>query len=107
MRDLGVVELLFTSDGQVALEHSRTLRPAKDVLLTVNFQNEKQGLGLKKLLELQVCVCVCVCVSVCYTCCECVHSEGAQRRLTHLKVSQADVSLMPRKTLYISYPFNY
>jgi len=53
MRDLGVVELLFTSDGQVALENSRTLRPAKDVLLTVNFQNEKQGLGLKKLLELQ------------------------------------------------------
>jgi len=64
MRDLGVVELLFTSDGQVALEKSRALRPAKDVLLTVNFQTEKGG--LKKLLTLQVCVCaVCVAVHVC------------------------------------------
>lgn len=41
MRRLGVEELMFTSDGQFYLNNSLPLRPSDDVLLTVNFMNDK------------------------------------------------------------------
>ena len=50
MRKLGVVELMFTSDGQFYLNNSIPLRPAEDVLLTVNFMNNKEAFtNLKRL----------------------------------------------------------
>ena len=52
MRHLGVLELLFTSDGQTNIEKALAMRPDPDVLVTVNFQNE-QG-ALRKLRKLQV-----------------------------------------------------
>lgn len=51
MRHLGVLELLFTSDGQTNIEKALAMRPDPDVLVTVNFQNE-QG-ALRKLRKLQ------------------------------------------------------
>ena len=65
MHNLGVVEMLFTSDGQFSLDDARALRPARDVLITVNFQKENGG--LKQLQNVQVCVCVCVCARA-YVC---------------------------------------
>jgi hypothetical protein len=50
MRKLGAVEQLFTSDGQWYLNDSVPLRPASDVLLTVNFMNDKGAFtNLKRL----------------------------------------------------------
>ena len=50
MRKLGVVEQLFTSDGQWFLNDSVPLRPANDVLLTVNFMKDKEAFtNLKRL----------------------------------------------------------
>ena len=52
MRSLGVMELLFTSDGQTAVDTSLKLRPAQDVLLTVNFMTDRNG--IKNLIRVQV-----------------------------------------------------
>ena len=52
MRKLGVVELLFTSDGQSNIEKALKMRPDPDVLVTVNFQSELGA--VRKLQKLQV-----------------------------------------------------
>lgn len=52
MRKLGVQELLFTSDGQGSVAKSLQLRPAHDVLLTINFMADNGG--IEDLKELQV-----------------------------------------------------
>ena len=51
MLDLGVVELMFTSDGQFYLNDSLPLRPSEDVLLTVNFMNNKEAFSNLKRLQ--------------------------------------------------------
>lgn len=61
LKRVGVVELLFTSDGQQALDNSLKLRPAQDVLITVNFMTNKNA--LEHLAQIQVYVGV-VCVDV-------------------------------------------
>ena len=52
MLSQGVEELMFTSDGQFYLNNSLPLRPSADVLLTVNFMNDKNA--FKNLKRLQV-----------------------------------------------------
>ena len=52
MLDLGVEELMFTSDSQFFLNSSLLIRPSKDVLLTVNFMNDKGA--FKNLKRIQV-----------------------------------------------------
>ena len=47
-----MVELLFTSESQQELDSSLKLRPADDVLLTVNFMTDRNG--LVHLTEIQV-----------------------------------------------------
>ena len=54
MRKVGVVELMFTSDGQFYLNNSVLLRPAKDVLLTVNFMNNKEAFTNLKRLQVRL-----------------------------------------------------
>lgn len=54
MRKLGVVELMFTSDGQLYLNESLLFRPAKDVLLTVNFMNKKEAFTSLKTVQVSV-----------------------------------------------------
>ncbi len=56
--DVGFKELLFTSDGQDTLDSAFRLRPHEDVLLTVNFMRDRNG--LEQLEEFQVGV-VCGC----------------------------------------------
>ena len=51
MRKLGAVEQLFTSDGQFFLNASVPLRPANDVLLTVNFMKDKEAFSNLKRLQ--------------------------------------------------------
>ena len=51
-KEVGFKELLFTSDGQHSLENALKLRPHPDVLLTVNFMHDTNGLDM--LEELQV-----------------------------------------------------
>ncbi len=50
--DVGFKELLFTSDGQDTLDSAFRLRPHEDVLLTVNFMRDRNG--LEQLEEFQV-----------------------------------------------------
>ena len=52
MLSQGVEEVMFTSDGQFYLNSSLPLRPSADVLLTVNFMNDKNA--FKNLKRLQV-----------------------------------------------------
>ena len=52
LREMGAVELLFTSDSQYYLNESVLRKPAEEVLLTVNFMND--GGGLDRLKEIQV-----------------------------------------------------
>ena len=52
MKRLGVKELLFTSDGQDKLDLALRLRPSNDVMLTVNFMSDRNG--LKNLSRIQV-----------------------------------------------------
>ncbi len=44
MKRLGAEELLFTSDAQAVLPRSLKLRPADDVMLTINFMRDKGGI---------------------------------------------------------------
>ena len=52
MKLVGVEELMFTSDEQSNLANSLKLRPADDVMLTINFMRDKGG--IKNLSVIQV-----------------------------------------------------
>lgn len=68
MRKLGVVEQLFTSDGQWFLNDSVPLRPASDVLLTVNFMKDKEAFTNLKRLQVSARETVDTCMSQeCFT----------------------------------------
>ena len=53
MLNNGVEELMFTSDGQFYLNNSLPLRPSPDVLLTVNFMNDKNAFQNLKRLQVR------------------------------------------------------
>ena len=53
LRKVGVVELLFTSDNQKFVDQSLTMRPAEEVLLTLNFMNDHGGLDRLKVIQVR------------------------------------------------------
>ncbi len=52
-RRLGVKELLFTSDGQGSVPKSLNLRPADDVLITINLMTDNGGVEDIKRLQVR------------------------------------------------------
>lgn len=46
LRGLGVVELLFTSDGAVYMNTTLQRHPNNEVLLTINFMNENKAFDI-------------------------------------------------------------
>ena len=39
MRDLGALEVMFTSDGQYRIDKALMMKPSPDVIHTLNYQN--------------------------------------------------------------------
>jgi hypothetical protein len=54
MRRLEVIELLFTSDGQGSVTKSLQLRPASEVLITINLMSDNGGIDELKRLQVGV-----------------------------------------------------
>ena len=50
---MGVVELLFTSDNQKYVNQSLVMKPAEEVLLTLNFMNDHGGLDRLKVIQVR------------------------------------------------------
>lgn len=53
MKRLGVTELLFTSDGQGSVTKSLKLRPAEEVLMTINLMTDNGGIEDLKRLQVR------------------------------------------------------
>ena len=53
MRDLGAMEVMFTSDGQYNIADALEMKPHKDVIHTLNFQHGSDN-PLQKLKEYAV-----------------------------------------------------